>query len=74
LKRVDLSLDAVFRYSGEVMDTSGGTAPAPVIIKHDGVLVVGDDLFRGGTKARGARLMPFGADVPEAINAIAAES
>jgi hypothetical protein len=34
------------------MGTSGGTAPAPVIIKHDGVLVVRDDLFTGGTKAR----------------------
>ena len=34
------------------MGTSGGTAPAPVIIEHDGVLVVRDDLCTGGTKAR----------------------
>jgi hypothetical protein len=26
--------------------------PAPIIIEHEGVLVVRDDLFPGGTKAR----------------------
>jgi hypothetical protein len=34
------------------MVTCGRTAPAPVIIEHEGVLVVRDDLFPGGTKAR----------------------
>jgi hypothetical protein len=44
------------------MGTSGGTAPAPVIIEHDGVLVVRDDLFTGGTKARYLSIMFNGAD------------
>jgi hypothetical protein len=26
--------------------------PAPIVVKHDGVLVVRYDLFPGGTKAR----------------------
>jgi hypothetical protein len=44
------------------MGTSGGTARAPVIIEHDGVLVVRDDLFTGGTKARFLGMMFNGAD------------
>jgi len=44
------------------MRTSGGTAPAPVIIEHHGVLVVRDDLFTGGTKARFLSMMFNGAD------------
>jgi hypothetical protein len=34
------------------MGACGRTAPAPVIMEHDGVLVVRDDLFPGGSKAR----------------------
>jgi len=44
------------------MGTSGGIAPAPVIIEHDGVLVVRDDLFAGGTKARFLSTVFEGAD------------
>jgi hypothetical protein len=44
------------------MGTSSGTAPAPVIIEHDGVLIVRDDLFRGGTKARFISMIFNGAD------------
>jgi hypothetical protein len=38
------------------------TAPVPVAIEHDGVLVVRDDLFPGGTKARFLGCMFEGAD------------
>jgi len=44
------------------MCTSDRTAPAPVIIQHEGVLVVRDDLFAGGTKARFLSMMFNGAD------------
>jgi hypothetical protein len=42
--------------------TPNPTAPAPVITEHEGVLVVRDDLFPGGTKARFLGLMFNGAD------------
>src|SRR4051812_31191633 len=40
----------------------GRTTLAPVLGKHDGVLVVRDDLFPGGTKARFLGMMFEGAD------------
>jgi hypothetical protein len=33
-------------------DAGSSPAPAPIVVEHDGVLVVRDDLFPGGTKAR----------------------
>lgn len=46
-------------------------APAPIIVEHDGVLVVRDDLFPGGTKARFLGMM-F-SDTDEAVYASPAE-
>jgi hypothetical protein len=40
----------------------GRTPLAPVLTEHDGVLVVRDDLFPGGTKARFLGMMFDGAD------------
>jgi hypothetical protein len=48
------------------------TAPFPVTIEHDGVLVVRDDLFPGGTKARFLGCVFEGAD--EVVYASPAES
>ena len=47
------------------------TAPFPVTIEHDGVLVVREDLFPGATKARFLGCMFEGAD--EAVYASPAE-
>jgi hypothetical protein len=42
--------------------TSDSNLPAPIVVEHDGVLVVRDDLFPGGTKARFLGLMFEGAE------------
>jgi hypothetical protein len=34
------------------INSYGSTEPTPLIVEHEGVLVVRDDLFPGGTKAR----------------------
>jgi hypothetical protein len=39
-----------------------GSTPAPIILEHEGVLVVRDDLFPGGTKARFLGMMFDGAE------------
>jgi hypothetical protein len=46
-------------------------AVAPIVMEHDGVLVVRDDLYPGGTKARFMHLVFAGAD--EAVYASPAE-
>ena len=52
-------------------DPLAPTAPFPVTIEHDGVLVVREDLFPGATKARFLGCMFEGAD--EAVYASPAE-
>lgn len=62
---------------GHVLGTAGSTpAPAipsatPVVYEHEGVLVVRDDLFPGGTKARFLDRVFYGAD--ESVYASPAE-
>lgn len=38
------------------------SAPAPILVEHDGIMVVRDDLFPGGTKARALGLLFDGVD------------
>lgn len=47
---------------GRTVWDSRNPGPAPVIIEHEGVLVVRDDLFSGGTKARFLGTMFEGVD------------
>jgi hypothetical protein len=47
---------------GIVRDVRGGTLTPPVVTDHFGILVVRDDLFPGGTKARFAGQLFDGAD------------
>ena len=42
--------------------TPQSNSPAPIVVEHEGVLVVRDDLFPGGTKARFLGMLFNGAD------------
>jgi hypothetical protein len=72
-EELTISLDVAFDTTSErgatvLANTSIGTygrtepAPTPRLIEHDGVLVVRDDLFPGGTKARLLGALFNGAD------------
>lgn len=58
-------------HAREVAGSIPAPATAPIVIEHDGVLVVRDDLFPGGTKARFIGAFFTGAD--EAVYASPAE-